>query len=253
MSEKVVYTAIADRYDDLKPLPSRVRSSVICIAFLDDATRDRISDPGGWIIKSLVAPDPTPLYRAKRFKVLADQVLPPGTEESLWVDGSIRISEELDIVREFEDCLSFHDLALFRHPRRECIYDEADVCVRLGLDEPSVIARQIAGYRRAGYPESNGLAMAGIIFRRHSPRIGEFNAMWWSEIMEGSSRDQLSLDPVSWRMGLQYNHLSSDRVGYESRDPGGNGFLVRPCGRIGFSQSGHVRGRGMGARTVRSG
>jgi hypothetical protein len=106
-----------------------------------------------------------------------------------------------------------------------------------------VISRQVAGYHREGYPVSNGLAMGGIIFRRNTFTIGEFNSRWWAEILAGSTRDQLSLDPVAWRMGLLYNHMSPDRVGCESRDPGGNAFLPRPHGRIDFRSSVHVRGR----------
>ena len=42
-----------------------------------------------------------------------------------------------------QDYLKEADLALFRHPIRDCLYDEAHVCARQNKDDPGVMARQM--------------------------------------------------------------------------------------------------------------
>lgn len=110
----------------------------------------------------------------------------------------------LDVGALLNRYLANHDIALHAHPHRNCIYDEASTCIKLGKDSPEVIRQQMERYRADGYPEKNGLVSGGIVYRRHTPTIAKLNTYWWQEIKAHSRRDQLSFNYVSWKYGIEY-------------------------------------------------
>ena len=207
----IIYTAIAGGYDNLKPPWGDAPGSPARIAFVDNP--DSYSGTGcpGWQIEPMVPSRMDPLMQAKVYKVLAHMMLPPGTEYSLWVDGSMEFSSGLHPGRLAQECLGDADLALFRHPSRSCLYDEALICSRRGLDDPAVMARQMNRYRAEGYPRNNGLAECSVILRRHTPAVARLNELWWEEINKGSRRDQLSFNYVCWKLGIKHALLPGTR------------------------------------------
>jgi hypothetical protein len=208
MSDRaIIYTAIAGGYDNLKPPmnagePEQDRS--LRIAFVDNPVICAGVDCPGWQIQQMSSISTDPLMQSKRYKVLAHEVLPPGTEFSLWVDGSMEFSSRLHPGELARLYLADADLALFKHPIRDCLYDEAHRCDVGKMDDSAVIARQMNRYRAEGYPRNNGLAECCVILRRHTPAVARLNEMWWKEIAEGSRRDQLSFGYVCWKLGMKY-------------------------------------------------
>jgi hypothetical protein len=91
------------------------------------------------------------------------------------------------------------DMALWKHPSRDCIYEEA--VQAKGLFHPSEtirrdIDRQIEHYRQIGIPRHIGMAECGVIIRRNKPIVNRFNEAWWAEICCYSQRDQISFPVV---------------------------------------------------------
>ena len=208
----IIYTAIAGGYDSLKPPWGDVAVSPARIAFVDNPGLYTGTGCPGWQIEPMGGPPCTdPLMQAKRCKVLAHEVLPPGTEFSLWVDGSMEFSAGLHPGKLAQEYLQDADLALFRHPSRDCLYDEAHKCNVGRMDDPSVMARQMNKYRAEGYPRNNGLAECSVILRRHTPAVASLNELWWKEIINGSRRDQLSFGYACWKLGIKYNLLPGTR------------------------------------------
>lgn len=200
----VVYTAIVGRYDVLKPHP--LVRGVRFVAFLDDCQRREVE---GWEVRSLLSCSDDPVRCARRYKVLAHEVLPEA-DYSLWVDGSVQIRDGFDWDAVVGTYLESHDLAMYRHYCRSCAYAEAEVCAQLGLDARETIARQVRRYETEGYPRDCGLVETGIIFRRHTPVVEGVNVAWWREICSGSRRDQLSFNYVLWKLGVGYRELPGD-------------------------------------------
>jgi len=129
-----------------------------------------------------------PVMNAKIYKILSHQFI--DDDVSIWIDGNIEllISPE-QLVEEF---LGDADIAVFKHFERDCVYDEAEAAK--GLDRSNIppIEAHAKFLRKKNYPKHNGLYECGIIIRRHSKKIEDFNNAWWSEICRHSSRDQLS-------------------------------------------------------------
>lgn len=87
----------------------------------------------------------------------------------------------------------------FRHPDRNCVYDEADSVIELGYDDPDRVRSQMRFYRQLGYPAQNGLSTNSFILRRHNdPILTPVMERWHQQVLNHSKRDQLSLNPVMW-------------------------------------------------------
>lgn len=188
----VAYTAIFGGRDTLKD-PAFVTQGCRYVCFTDAPLQSDV-----WEIVEAGLQGRDPRRAARRYKLLSHRAV--DSEYSLWVDGSFRINADVrDVVDRY---LASADIALFSHPDRDCVYDEAEVCVQLGLDDLDVIRHQIDRYRAAGLPRHGGLSASGVVLRRHTAAVVELNDTWWRECDGGSCRDQLSLDFCLWRLGL---------------------------------------------------
>jgi len=200
----MVFTAITDRYDTLKPQPADALEGCEQLAFLDHATAAAQNGGSrGWQIEVGKLPPGAP-HRAARFAKINAHLVLPDSEYSLWIDASIGIACPFPLRRLAELFLADSDICLFRHHARRSIYEEAKVCRDYGLDRPKVIDAQIARYRAEGLPEETGLVEAPVILRRHTAAVRAFNEAWWAELVRGSRRDQLSFNYVAWKHGFSH-------------------------------------------------
>lgn len=200
----VIYTAIFGGYDELCE-PRRPVPNVQYICFTDNPyLKSKV-----WEIR-YQKPQGDPLFQAKRIKFFAHEMVQ--CDVSLWIDGRITLQSLNG---------AFHqpraDVALRRHPLRNCIYDEAAHCKRVGRGDPSRIDAAIRRYRAEGYPPAVGLWFTGVILRRHSPATKAFNVAWWKEMIRGSSRDQISFPVVLRRLGTSFASLPSGTPDYRMR------------------------------------
>jgi len=115
------------------------------------------------------------------------------------LDGSMRINGDLDALLG-EVWSDDADLALARHPWRDCLYDEAREVKALGFDDPAVVERQTRRYRRQGFPRQFGLYATGLMIKNNrSARLRQVCERWAAEYRTGSRRDQLSLTYAIWK------------------------------------------------------
>jgi hypothetical protein len=193
-----VYTSITASKDSLKA--PRVASGADFILFSDQLVLEELSTARCWSIRPACKLFADPRRNSRVPKILAHQYV-ADYDYSVWIDGSVRL---LASARSLvENYLDHADIALFRHSARECLYDEAETCTALHLDDPAVIETQVAKYRREGFPAKRGLNECTVILRRHSALMESFNNAWWSEYCRHSCRDQLSFNYVLHKLGLR--------------------------------------------------
>ncbi len=197
-----IYTCITSEYDPLRE-PRVVAPGVDYICFSDKPIDSRI-----WQVRPLLHVATTPRRTARYHKLMSHRVL-PDYDATLWLDGAFRIEGDLGPL--LATWLGEHDLALKKHPLRlpPCVYAEANACLRLSRGDPDVIAAQVAEYRRLGYPQRNGMYVTGVLARRHTPPICDFNDAWWAELERFSDRDQLSFPFVAWQRALHFKAFAS--------------------------------------------
>jgi len=212
-----VYTAITNKKDTLKE--NQNTKGAKFVAFTDFPFESKV-----WERRPVCNEYPDPVRNAKKHKILP-HIYFPDAEYSLWIDGSITLKVPLEeLIHKF---LQNTDIAMFPHPYRDCLYDEAMACITFGLDDPDVIDSQINRYNLEGYLPHRGLFEATVILRRHTNEIRAFNETWWDEIKWGSRRDQISLPYVLHKTATDITTME----GFV-HDEGGNKY---------FDYEGHLR------------
>lgn len=140
-----------------------------------------------------------PRLNAKIYKILYYQFVQ--TEWSVWIDSNIRLKVNASFLVKLA---KNNDICVFKHPRRDCLYEEAEICKKKKLDYSSVIDSQILKYKNLNYPPNNGLAECSIIIRRDTKHIRDLCDNWWSEICTGSWRDQISFPFIFQNVNVRY-------------------------------------------------
>lgn len=209
MKKVVIYTAITGSRDILHSLSFWVRTfkkfyhkpDFICFT-------DKPCSSKTWRIINADLFDTDPCRNAKIYKILPHRFL-PDYEYSIWIDGNLRICT--DITQLIEQYLADSDYAFFKHPEdRNCIYQEAEACIRLKKDDPELINKQIKFYRDKGYPEKNGLVCCSVILRRNTPNVRKNDEDWWGQIKRFSRRDQLSFPYVAYKNQIGFTLINEN-------------------------------------------
>jgi GT2 family glycosyltransferase len=194
----VVYTAITGDYDELQT-PTYINKEFDYVCFTDN--KNLKSD--FWEIRLLEDSDLDKVRKARRCKILPHLNLSE-YDYSLWVDGNIKITGDLkDFINKYS---KNNHLMCFIHEDRNCIYKEANECVRLKKDSEETIISQMEKYKSKGYPGNNGLIWSGVLFRKHNdPLVIKLMNEWYEEVNNHSKRDQLSFNYVAWKNGFEYD------------------------------------------------
>lgn len=185
-----VYTTVLNDYSRVLPPPN----SLLEVADFFLLTDSDLEVPG-WNRLSIQPSHTDPRRAAKLYKLLPHIIL-EDYDFSLWLDGNIELLENGDsLIKEF--AAADDAICLFHHRSRNCLYDEAVECKKWNKDDPKTIDAQIERYKMAGHPVGAGLYMGGLLLRRHTdPQCKAAMQLWWTELLNGSVRDQLALPLV---------------------------------------------------------
>lgn len=201
-SNIIIYTAISNNYDTLKePVEITPNADYVCFSDTDNQNSDI------WKIKSFPKDNLDPVRKCRYVKILPHKIFSE-YEYSIWVDASIVIKKDLTkLIKKHFDSKN-NKLILSKHPKRDCIYEEANICLKKNKDNKYKIRKQIEFYKNKNYPENNGLVETGVILRKHNnKKIKKIMNDWWELIIKFSSRDQLSFNYATWVNDFSYNLL----------------------------------------------
>jgi hypothetical protein len=202
---RVVYTCLfgySERFNDFH-YPA---GDIDFVCFTDD--RDLASS--FWQMRLVPRGLLDPVRRAKQVKALPHRFL-PDHDVSLYIDNTVRL--KLPPHEIFERCLTSGQspLICFRHPWRDCVYDEAEAVIAAAYDDPDRVRRQMAFYRAQNYPAHHGLAKSTMLLRRHGdPHLQRVMQGWHEQVLQHSHRDQLALNPVMWAEQFEPDYLTGD-------------------------------------------
>lgn len=125
----------------------------------------------------------------------------PDYELYLWIDSSCRLTNE-DSVQWFVDQLGDNDIAVFKHPQRNTVREEAKYLKerleleRAGRKQKYILPRydgeDIDGQLAEVDPDGMLFASTAFIYRL-SPQVKAAMKEWWYQISRYHSIDQLSL------------------------------------------------------------
>jgi len=199
-----IYTAVYGAYEKVRPAPD---VDAPCYFYTDDWVLAELARVNGWTPRRVnhgVATfngDPSitgPMLAHKWWKTHPELAC-PDAEISIWMDGSMEVAVEGYIERRLGQ-LGGEDLALMKHPERNCIFPEAEYSAALTWRYDATAITKQADHYRNFHPADWHLFATGCIVRRHVPVILELGHQWWHENITWSHQDQLSL-PVLVRLG----------------------------------------------------
>jgi hypothetical protein len=217
----VVYSCVTGRYDKVADtLLSRVGRTdprVTYVLFTDQVTEPTRHQLAGlnssfWNVVPLAWQHPLCRTRTARWHKVNSHLLPIKAKFSLWIDGTHRLKPNVDVYDLVDTATRLADLATFRHPDRDCVYQELVACKQWRKDNPLLMTMQVDRYKAEGYPAHAGLVETSCVVRKHTERVVEFNRAWWQQIDSGSYRDQLSFNYVARKLDFFYGTIPGNRL-----------------------------------------
>jgi hypothetical protein len=218
---KTVYTCIVNNYDDLKEPINKPPSShkgwkFICytdnpnvkiINPLEEQVKETI-----WEIRPLVEEKETPAKTARWHKINFHKFIE--TEESLWVDATFFINQDLN--RWWRKGANFEFTAI-KHPFDNCAYKDIQSCIGAGKGDMFRLMDQALHYKKCGLPENYGLIASGILARKNTKECADFCYHWWQQIELYTERDQPCFSYSHWAhpFGKKINFINWN---YTERD-----------------------------------
>ncbi|WP_354672518.1 glycosyltransferase [Vibrio metschnikovii] len=184
----IVYTVNVGNYESVKE-PLFIDPTVEYILFTDN--KDLKSEH--WKIIYLNEKLSDPRRTSRLAKILAHKYLPEH-DVSVYIDSSLEIKTP-DVRKMVYECMEGQDIALYKHYKRKCVYDEIEFVMnstdRVVANKDLCLAA-IKKYVDINYPRGNGLFENAFIFRRNTEKNKKLNNLWWKEYMAGTERDQFT-------------------------------------------------------------
>ncbi len=200
-----VYTCITGRYDSLRePLvhPDNIDYYAITDFELPAGSSWKRIDVADYEdVKEF-----SPALKNRYFKINPHKVFPQ-YRYSIYLDGNIRICSDLT---EHINRMSPYGLSHFRHSKRTCAYQEAEVCRLLGKESSENIDKYIARLKEQGFPQDYGLVACDFMVREHNrPECIRVMEQWFDEFRTYLKRDQVSLPFVLYRNGIRVEDVAT--------------------------------------------
>lgn len=136
---------------------------------------------------------------AKPYKILSTLMFPE-YEYIIWEDGNHQLKKNPQLmIDEYGD----NEFYLFKHPDRECAYDEIKACINWKLDDTYNLHGQYNLYRYNGFPSNYGLFELSTFMVKNTFNVKELQLMWYEQINRFSSRDQISFPYCIWKKDIR--------------------------------------------------
>jgi hypothetical protein len=205
MRDFVVYTVLTGSFSELNdPFPAG-SGDFERICFTDDLS----IDPNGWRLEKMAGRYLDATRESRRPKLLPHVYL-PDFEWSLYIDATVSLKMKPPEILE-QHLAGSKNVWCFRHPWRDCVYDEAEEVIRLGFDDERRVREQMDHYRELGYPRHAGLCAGGMILRRHNdPKVAHLDELWFEQCLRFSKRDQLSFNFVARQSACEYGTFEGE-------------------------------------------
>ncbi|MCR5464837.1 MAG: DUF616 domain-containing protein [Bacteroidales bacterium] len=195
----IVYTAHFGSYDLLRePLlrPDNIDYYVLTDQEIpEDSVWERLDCSG--IIPIEYREDP---ILANRWCKMHPHLIFKDSLYSVYLDSNIWVLSDLTPLIAGLDT---YPVAMFRHKKRDCVYDEVQACLRQNKDKKKSLKAHLEVIRSHGVPVKWGLLEASVIARKHSePECMSLMDAWWEAFTRNSRRDQISLIDCLWVKGI---------------------------------------------------
>lgn len=209
--QRAVYTALFGGYETLHEQPmAKVEGALPFICFTDDP--DLTSDT--WDVRVVEPRFPKDLIRSARQIKIAGHPDVERFDETLWIDNTVHL--QVDPSQILDTWLDGHDLGLPEHSYRRSVIAEYDAIAEVGYDDPDRVYEQLLHYLAIDEAVSDERPLwTALLARRRTEQVSAAMRLWMDHVLRYSRRDQLSINFVLRRTGLDakrvdLNNFNSD-------------------------------------------
>lgn len=200
--DRVHYTCIIGGYDQVKSF-DYLDPSWDYVLFTDNEDLLKKKIYLHWQIRPLQFAKMDNVRNARWHKIHPHLLFPEYTW-SMWQDSNTKLKNNLFYTLAEQHIANNKTFSVSIHPDRDCIYDEAEICIAWKRDNEQIIRKQVDALKSLGFPKHFGLTETFILLRKHKDeKVIQLMEDWWWWIEHYSRRDQLSLSYVCWK-----NHFS---------------------------------------------
>ena len=185
----VVYTSIAGNRTKLVEAPAH-KDNTRFVAITDDVPR---AQELGWEAMELPKFTTYPFYEPRRNAKVA-KMLPSlffDWDYTIYADANVRLNINPQVW--IDKYLAGTDIAMYKHPERNCAYDEIGACGLGNKDLPGSLEETGNWLHNNMWKKNMGLWCGYLIIRRNTLAVQAFGLTWWELICKLSSRDQLTM------------------------------------------------------------
>ena len=170
----------------------------------------------GWDVREVYKTSPSKVESAKYLAL--SHLYFPEAAYTIYHGGAGQLLKHPEEI--IEDLGGMAMLATFKHPTRDCIYQEAEAVIKYRKQgcRPTTVLQQTEYYRGQGFPKHYGLVMTALFIRKHAGETICFNEALWALMSRFTPRDQLAIDFLRWKQNLFWKYLpggenTMDRMG----------------------------------------
>jgi len=195
-NKNVIFTFIFNGYDSFKN-PIAVSSGWDYLCMSDCNLGSKIWKPVD--ITEKLKHIKCPKRKASFLKIAHYEFISSEYDICMTLDGSMLLNTDLNEFMK-ENWGEGTDLLIARHPKRNCIYDEAIAVLKYQLDTVKNVIPHMERYMREGFPRHQGLYGTRMMIKNNkSKNLRRVCEIWAKEYLNGSRRDQLSLNYAIWK------------------------------------------------------
>lgn len=193
--KKVIYTSLVGNYDTLEEPIYRMEGwDYVCFS-----NNIKQKENSCWEIKPIPYINGSNIILSRYAKLNPHLVLKK-YDVSVYLDSNINVLDNVLETKANQLINSNINISIAKHPFRDCIYQEAEVCISKGIGDKKSIQNQLRFLKSENFPKNYGLFENNIIFRKHNKEeIIELSKKWWELYLRFSKRDQLSLAYLFWK------------------------------------------------------
>lgn len=189
-----VLSAIFGGYD--QPIAPPVQDLPVRWVMVTDG---KVVPPEPWEHHLLASPANRSARLSSRYPKCMAVTFSHDDDPVLWLDACAEIVSE-SFVSTCITALGDGDVAMWTHPHRSTITEEAKVASTMRKYEGQPLTEQAAHYLAEGYDDTRLWANTSMMWAPHvSRRVGE---SWWQEQLEWGDMDQLAWPVIVDRYGL---------------------------------------------------
>ena len=158
-----------------------------------------------WDVRHIELKHSSPRMDARFYK-LNSHILFPNHNASIWMDSQCYFSFDPKAIIDQYLIKRGADIAIHHHSDINSLDREMYAQAFLYKnDDPKIILNQFMGYMESEFPITKyDHFETGILLRKNTQIVKDFNELWWGEVKDKSLRDQLSCPYVVWE--IRKNH-----------------------------------------------